>query len=242
MIFLKRLKVSVFYRLKLIWGALFYKGSKLTDIFPKNEIVEIYGNANLFGYFPLARTWNGGPPKYSHALCRGENTNYSTELDVIHLMYDLTRMLKAKCAIEVGIYKGACTLALAQALHDNGGGDVHCVDIFDTNFADIKSAINDLQGSSKAFFYHGDSASVADLGVLPKADLIFIDADHTYEPVKKDVSKYWPLVNSGGVLAMHDTVMWEGTRLVANELFKEGNKMITIATSGGSGISLIFKA
>jgi predicted O-methyltransferase YrrM len=37
-------------------------------------------------------------------------------------------------------------------------------------------------------------------------DLLFIDADHTYEGVKRDFELYSPLVRSGGVIAFHDIV------------------------------------
>jgi hypothetical protein len=35
-------------------------------------------------------------------------------------------------------------------------------------------------------------------------DFLFIDADHTYEGVKKDFEMYGPLVKKGGILAFHD--------------------------------------
>ena len=35
-------------------------------------------------------------------------------------------------------------------------------------------------------------------------DFLFIDGDHTYEGVRKDFELYSPLVNEGGVIAIHD--------------------------------------
>jgi predicted O-methyltransferase YrrM len=37
-------------------------------------------------------------------------------------------------------------------------------------------------------------------------DLLFIDADHTYEGVRSDYEMYAPLVKSGGIVAFHDIV------------------------------------
>jgi len=40
-----------------------------------------------------------------------------------------------------------------------------------------------------------------------KLDFLFIDADHTYEGVKKDFEMYAPLVREGGIIAFHDIML-----------------------------------
>jgi hypothetical protein len=35
-------------------------------------------------------------------------------------------------------------------------------------------------------------------------DFISIDADHSYEAVKKDIAAYWPKLKKGGVITFHD--------------------------------------
>lgn len=35
-------------------------------------------------------------------------------------------------------------------------------------------------------------------------DFISIDADHSYEAVKKDIAAFWPKLKSGGVITFHD--------------------------------------
>lgn len=37
-------------------------------------------------------------------------------------------------------------------------------------------------------------------------DLLFIDADHTYEGVARDFTRYSPLVSPGGIIAFHDAL------------------------------------
>ena len=39
-----------------------------------------------------------------------------------------------------------------------------------------------------------------------KVDFLFIDADHSYEGVKKDFEMYSLLVRKGGIIAFHDIV------------------------------------
>lgn len=38
----------------------------------------------------------------------------------------------------------------------------------------------------------------------PVFDLVFIDADHSYEGCKQDIEDWWPLVKTGGWLSGHD--------------------------------------
>lgn len=39
-----------------------------------------------------------------------------------------------------------------------------------------------------------------------KLDFVYIDGDHDYIAIKKDIMAWWPLVRSGGILAGHDYV------------------------------------
>jgi predicted O-methyltransferase YrrM len=58
----------------------------------------------------------------------------------------------------------------------------------------------------------GDSHSIETLrkieGILKgrKVDFLFIDADHSYEGVKKDFEMYSPLVRKGGIIAFYDII------------------------------------
>jgi len=69
-----------------------------------------------------------------------------------------------------------------------------------------------LKGKQKIFLIQGDSHSIETLrkieGILRdnKVDSLFIDADHSYEGVKKDFEIYSPLVRKGGIIAFHDII------------------------------------
>ena len=68
----------------------------------------------------------------------------------------------------------------------------------------------------------GDSTSkrIIDLvSKLGKYDLIFIDANHTYEYVKKDFENFKPFLEKGGVIGFHDVDCpdWKGI----NKFWKE---------------------
>lgn len=76
-------------------------------------------------------------------------------------------------------------------------------------------------------------------------DLLFIDADHTYEGVRSDFAMYAPLVASGGLIAFHDIV--DGPREAVGEVPRfwqeirsEGaEEIVADWDQGGYGIGLM---
>lgn len=52
-----------------------------------------------------------------------------------------------------------------------------------------------------------------------KADIIYVDASHEYEPVKQDITSYWQLLNSGGTMIGDDYQSgWPGVVKAVDEL------------------------
>jgi predicted O-methyltransferase YrrM len=41
---------------------------------------------------------------------------------------------------------------------------------------------------------------------IDNVDLLFIDADHSYEGIKRDYDNWYPLIPEGGLILFHDTV------------------------------------
>ncbi len=63
-------------------------------------------------------------------------------------------------------------------------------------------------------------------------DLIFIDGDHSYEGVKKDIETYLCLLNLGGFVLLHDTLFCAGVKqmleeMKTNKFFKFINEYIS---------------
>jgi predicted O-methyltransferase YrrM len=66
----------------------------------------------------------------------------------------------------------------------------------------------------------GFSYDVANQLLDNSMDLIFIDADHSYNSVKKDILEYTPKLKDHGILAGHD-IDYPGVNKAVNELIKE---------------------
>jgi predicted O-methyltransferase YrrM len=55
-------------------------------------------------------------------------------------------------------------------------------------------------------------------------DFVFIDANHEYEEVKKDIEVWYPKVKKGGIFAGHDySDTWEGVVKAVNEWVVQNN-------------------
>lgn len=130
--------------------------------------------------------------------------------------------------LEVGSYLGAssCHLAAALSRHD---GHLYCVDTwgnetmpdgvrdtfeeFRRNTAGVAASITMIRKRSHDL--------VAGDVQLP-LDLIFIDADHSYRAVKRDVAIVSGWLRDGGVMAFHDATFFEGVSRVIGETLATG--------------------
>jgi beta-1,4-mannosyl-glycoprotein beta-1,4-N-acetylglucosaminyltransferase len=169
-------------------------------------------------------------------LCDG----YMSEAELAWLA---GRAKNAKTIIEVGSWHGRSSRALADHLPD--GGRLFCVDHW------AGSAVERTTNHQSASWNDGDHAfmefsdNLADHiksgKVIPvrmssknaaawfkkqhiTADLIFIDAGHTYDEVKEDIGLWLPVVNKGGILSGHDynytDGMWAGVTKAVDESIK----------------------
>lgn len=131
--------------------------------------------------------------------------------------------------LEIGSWYGASALSWAQGLvlHNHASGSLTCVDawqpFFDRNLHkdEVYVAMEQALGSDVAYniFLHNISTlpqqikrqhfrGVSD-NILPLLrdnhfDVVFVDADHTYEPVKKDITLSMRLIRDGGIICGDD--------------------------------------
>lgn len=121
-----------------------------------------------------------------------------------------------------------------------GKGEVLSVDV---SLARIEKA-RPLVDPNLVKFIQGDSAKIQTVQQVEthfdygSVDFLFIDAEHGYRFVRPDYDNYSSFVKTGGVVALHDTIMVGPGTLLA-ELQKEGLKVDEI--KGGCGIGVIYR-
>jgi len=115
---------------------------------------------------------------------------------------------KINSIIEVGTFRGG-TLRFWREILDKDGILIS-VDLNDRGYMDeIKGMYKD---DNRVKFVIGDSTSettiknVIDTLDKKQVDVLFIDANHLSEYVRKDYENYEKMVKSGGVIIFHDIV------------------------------------
>lgn len=132
--------------------------------------------------------------------------------------------------LEIGSWFGASTLSWAQGLtlYSKKNSSISCVDAWEPFFDMNVHGNNDyakemeellesdfaynvflhnmriLKGKMTTQHFRGKSENILPYLKEEKYDIIFIDADHTYGPVKKDISESMRLVKDGGIICGDD--------------------------------------
>jgi predicted O-methyltransferase YrrM len=131
-------------------------------------------------------------------------------------LYFLIMALKPRNALEVGTHIGASTIYIAAALKRlNDGANLTTVDIIDVNhpfqgkwkkLGMSKSPMNFASelGLAGRICFH-TAPSLEFMRVTDQHfDFIFLDGDHSARVVYQELSSALPLLNNGGLIALHD--------------------------------------
>lgn len=136
---------------------------------------------------------------------------------------------KRMAIVELGSFRGRSTKALAMSTP----GTIYAIDHFGsgpTNGLDIPPDLHEAFMSNlwseivrgRVVTMRMDTIRAASLlsSVGFMADMVFIDADHQYESVSKEIDAYLPLVSKGGVISGHDySAGWPGVVKAVDERF-----------------------
>lgn len=114
-----------------------------------------------------------------------------------------------KKGAEVGVFEGSYSKVLLDTMPNL---NLLCVDSWSTdtgwgirkNSASYPVAVEKLSHYHNATILKGSSVDVAKDILDGSLDFVYIDADHTYESVKADISAWGPKVRAGGIISGHD--------------------------------------
>ena len=137
--------------------------------------------------------------------------------EVALFFYKIADRLGPGNYVELGCYKGASAICMAQGIKDyNIDARVITVDAFDGealkpkyagtfSIDTVRRTFEDLKLDHLITPIRGLTSSVAPQYNTTEFNFLFIDADHSYEGCKADFEAWSPLVRSGGEVAFHDS-------------------------------------
>lgn len=143
----------------------------------------------------------------------------------------LCRETEGKVIVDIGCFIGGFTKVLAEVAKERGG-KVYAIDLF--KLAKEGTALWEIHQSNSVkqllvlnLSYRGiadaveiiedDAKMVAKSFMDNTVDLVFLDAGHNYQAVKKDLELWYPKVKAGGIICGHDYECHEYDEQYINE-------------------------
>lgn len=148
------------------------------------------------------------------------------------ILFSLAFGLGAKKVLEIGTRDGCSTLALLAALEKTNGKLVS-IDINDCPIA--RKRIEACGLSSHWHFIKGHSDDVVSAASsFGPFDILFIDANHSYEQCRKDFNNYSKMLAPAGFVALHDPILFSGgVGRVVSELRASYSEILTLPYCNG---------
>lgn len=143
---------------------------------------------------------------------------------------------KSRIIIEFGCYLGRSTRAIA----DNTNALIFAVDPWTSEYYDkdgnridilVPDSYEQFRANLKDYLESGQVEAIrCKSDEFPNigegfADFIFIDGDHRYESVKRDIELAEKLAGKAGIISGHDYIHedWPGVKKAVDEKYGEGN-------------------
>ncbi len=150
-------------------------------------------------------------------------------------LYLLTVELNLKRIVELGTRSGESTIALLAAAKQIEG-EVLSVDI--NPCLDAKKNLQ-AHGLLKNWtFIQCDDLKLEWNRTI---DHLFIDTSHTFEQTVKELEKYEPWVKCGGLITLHDTVLYPEIMQAIKSFIKNRTDLRLYKYFNNNGLAIIFK-
>jgi predicted O-methyltransferase YrrM len=155
---------------------------------------------------------------FSKSLRPFEALNRSTQLALGVLLYKIVRVLRPKNVVETGVCLGNSSCFILGALHANGSGRLHSIDLglpcfeygpirqMDSRHGKDVGWLIPRQFRGTWALCIGDSRDklLPLLDSLAGVDLFFHDSEHSYDLMTYEYRTAWPHIRPGGMIVSDD--------------------------------------
>jgi hypothetical protein len=141
--------------------------------------------------------------------------------------------------VELGCWKGHSLRHLARRLQARSEPvSIYGVDLWDTSY--LKENAPEVDGEADDFLFKMYDKNLVEAGVRAfvrdirecsweaasrfddgAVDFVFVDADHAYESVIRDIRAWLPKLRPGGIIAGHDYFNYASVRRAVEEIFQD---------------------
>jgi cephalosporin hydroxylase len=166
-------------------------------------------------------------PKWRQDDEKNRNTSFLGLVDLLKYVSEKLPKSDYKM-IEIGSYMGESTMMFASTglfstiySIDPLEGDEEFNEIFGYDWDFVKSEFsNNLRMFNNIIHYKDYSYNVVNKFDDNSIDFIYIDGNHSYESVTKDLQLYLPKIKKGGFISGHDYCdFWDSTKkAIINEI------------------------
>lgn len=161
-------------------------------------------NSAYDDYINNSGLWNEIEEKLS-IYPNGYGQQMTRELPVLYLS---VRLLKPDLMVETGVSSGASSTHILKALHDNGKGELHSIDLPPDNLPKGKMSgwVIPSHLKDQWTLHMGDSKDLLEpiLKNLGRVDCFLHDSLHTYDHMIWEFRTVWTYLTHGGLFLSHD--------------------------------------
>jgi predicted O-methyltransferase YrrM len=158
-------------------------------------------------------------------------SGWFTEVEV-EVYRSLVSAIRSGIVVEVGVWKGRSLSAILDTCRANRNR-LYAIDTWKPDLRDAgyqEAAVHDVEAifvrnlcllghHATVEIIREDSVRASNQFPDRSVDLVFLDADHSYESVRKDLLAWFPKVAQNGVLCGHDYTTRPGVRRAVDEMF-----------------------
>lgn len=190
-------------------------------------------------YFEIIQITRFRNVEYNIVKNRSKNISGWILDDAGYELYKLCKMPTVKTVVELGSWQGKSSTWIASALKDRIDTMLYCVDTW-AGSADTGKPILGIESNLLELFTENinnnnlmDHIKVIQMTTEKAAefwretmqrniDLLFIDADHSYDAVRRDFELWSSFVIPGGIIVFDDVPFWPGPTRLCTELEAAG--------------------
>lgn len=150
------------------------------------------------------------------------------------LLYDIARQVNGPI-VELGAYQGRSTICIALAARFGfttvdtfQGSKEHVANSLVPPYEGFKKNLIAFGLWDRTRVFVGDAAIAAQSFADKSVHFLFVDADHEYLAIARQLEAWIPKMVVGGVVALHDVGEWSGPTRAAADLLDLGFKHVTM--------------